>query len=77
MNVRNIEPRNNELRPLINLYRHEQYTHPNIVLDPKATLMAIDRKYAIFAICHEDVLAHTTGPFMYINQVTKCLHCKA
>jgi hypothetical protein len=52
------------------LCRHEEYTHPNVVLDPKASLMAIDRKYAVFAICDQDVRAHTTGPFMYINQVT-------
>jgi hypothetical protein len=41
------------------------------VLESNASLMAIDRKYAIFAICNKDVLLHTTGPFMYINQVKK------
>jgi len=58
------------------LVRHEKYTHPDIVLGPNASLMAIDERFALFAICDEDVnvYSHTTGPFFYINQFNHCTH---
>jgi hypothetical protein len=39
------------------------------------TLIAIDSNFAVFAVVHgpnKDVLKHTTGPFMYINQFRLC-----
>lgn len=57
------------------LLRHERYTHPDVVLSPDVTLMSIDSSFAVFAVCDKnkhDVLSHTTGPFMYINQFNHC-----
>ena len=57
-------------------FRHEAYTHPDILLDPNASLMAIDERFAVFAICDKDinVYSHTVGPFFYINQFNHCAY---
>ena len=55
--------------------RHVRYTHPEAVLAPNVTLLNVDAKYAVFAVVqgpNKDVLKHTTGPFMYINQFNLC-----
>ena len=56
-------------------FRHVRYTHPEAVLAPNVTLLNVDAKYAVFAVVqgpNKDVLKHTTGPFMYINQFNLC-----
>ena len=57
-------------------FRHEKYSHPNIVLNPNASLMGINKRFAIFAICNEstNVFNHKVGPFFYINQFNHCTH---
>ena len=56
--------------------RHDKYAHPDIVLNSNATLMGIDKKFAMFAICDKDidVHSHTAGPFFYISQFKHCTH---
>ncbi len=42
---------------------------------PNITLMAIDEKFAVFAVVNapnKNILNNTTGPFMYINQFKHC-----
>ena len=38
--------------------------------------MAIDKRFAVFAVCERDVnvYSHTVGPFFYINQFNHCTH---
>ena len=55
--------------------RHVRYTHPEAVLAPNVTLLNLDPHFAVFAVVqgpNKDVLKHTTGPFMYINQFKLC-----
>ena len=55
--------------------RHVRYTHPEAVLASNVTLMNVDAEFAVFAVVqgpNKDVLNHTTGPFMYINQFKHC-----
>lgn len=56
-------------------FRHVRYTHPEAVLAPNVTLLNLDPHFAVFAVVqgpNKDVLKHTTGPFMYINQFKLC-----
>ena len=56
-------------------FRHVRYTHPEAVLAPNVTLLNLDSHFAVFAVVqgpNKDVLKHTTGPFMYINQFKLC-----
>lgn len=61
---------------LSNCYRHERYTHPDIVLKFNASLMGINKRFAIFSISEKDVdvYSHTVGPFFYNNQFNHCTH---
>ena len=57
-------------------FRHDKYTHPNVILRPNVSLMGINKRFAIFAICKKstNVFNHKIGPFLYINQFNYCTH---
>ena len=45
-------------------------------MNSNASLMGINKRYAIFAICNKEanVFNHKVGPFLYINQFNHCTH---
>ena len=67
---------NNFFTKIISIFRHEKYTHPSVVLSPNVSLMGINKRFAIFAVCDKsiNVFNHKIGPFLYINQLSYCTH---